>query len=175
MFSLRRVASGVFFGLVGMALLAMAMTARAGDATITWTPPTQNCDGTPISGIQGYELRWGQGRTQLSELPPFEYTVEGLKPGLWWFSMAAVDANGVESQFVSVEKLVTAEELVTTGTTVYTFFRTNGNIVVTPTTHTVPLGVVCDSSQSVNGKYKVGLESVQWTGAKLSAALADCG
>lgn len=156
------------------ALLACcALTAQAGEAQLTWVAPTQRCDGTPLTNLTGYGLTYGTNRTDLGNI--LATTVTGLAPGKWWFSLAAIDANGERSEFVTVEKVVAPEEFVTKSTTVYTFFRSNGNITIVPTTHKVALGVVCDSSQSVNGKYKVGLESVSWTGAKLSAALADCG
>jgi hypothetical protein len=58
---------------------------------------------------------------------------------------------------------------------VYTFFRSNGNITVVSTPHRVALGVVCDATQSVNGKYRVPLEAVTWNGSRMTAALADCG
>ena len=94
---------------------------------------------------------------------------------MWWFSLAAVNSDGDSSEFVTVEKTIAPNEFVTKTTTVYTFFRSNGNVSVVATPHRVPLGTVCDATQSVNGKYKVALEAVTWSGAKLTAALADCG
>lgn len=153
--------------------LLVSGVAHAGDATIKWVPPTTNCDGTSLTNLTGYDLTYGQKRLPLG-LMPLEHTVTGLTPGTWFFSLAAVTPTD-RSEFVTVEKVVTPAEFVTTTNKVYTFLRSKGNITVVGTSHTVPLGVVCDATQSVNGKYKIPLEAVTWAGAKLTAALADCG
>ena len=174
MISFRNVFVGVVWGLVGMLLLSVAMTARAGQAEVTWQPPTQNCDGSPVGELASYTLTYGQTKQTLP-LAPLSHTVTGLKPGDWWFSLSVTNKAGEESQFVTAEKTIPPEEFVTKSNNVYTFFRSNGNISVVKTNHTVATGVVCDATQSVNGKYKVSLEDVVWLGAKLTPALADCG
>lgn len=155
-------------------LALMALPAWAGEGSLTWTAPTQNCNGTPLTNLAKYDLTYGQKRIDLP-LTPLSYTVTGLVPGTWWFSLAAVNSNGDRSEFVTVEKVVAPADFVTKSTTVYTFFRSGGNITVVGTPHRVPLGTMCDATQSVNGKYRVPLEAVTWSGAKLTAALADCG
>jgi hypothetical protein len=155
-------------------LWLVMLPAKAGTAALSWTAPTQNCDGTPLTNLAKYDLTYGQARTDLP-LTPLAYTVNGLTPGVWWFSLAAVNSTGVSSQFVTVTKTIAPAEFVTKTNKVYTFFRSGGNVTVIVTAHTVPLGTVCDATQSVNGKYKVALEAVTWSGTKLTAALADCG
>lgn len=157
-----------------LACTLLSNAAHAGQAVITWGPPTHNCDGSPVGELSSYTLTYGQARETLP-LAPQAFTVTGLKPGFWWFSLAVVNSAGVSSQFVTVEKTIPPEEFVTKSSNVYTFFRSNGNISVVKTKHTVKLGVVCDATQSVNGKYKVPLQEVTWVGTKLTAALADCG
>lgn len=155
-------------------LAMMAQCAKAGEAVITWTAPTQNCDGTSLTNLAKYDLTYGQKRSDLP-LSPLSKTITGLTPGVWWFSLAAVNAVGESSQFVTATKTIAPAEFVTKTNKVYTFFRSGGNITVVATSHTVALGTVCDATQSVNGKYKVALEAVTWSGTKLTAALADCG
>jgi hypothetical protein len=174
MFSVRRVFHGVMFGMLGMVLLAMALTARAGTADLSWTAPTRNCDGTLLTNLAKYNMTYGQKRVDLP-LTPLTHTVTGLAPGVWWFSLAAVNADGDRSEFITVEKTIAPTEFTTKTNKVYTFFRSGGNITVVATSHTVPIGTVCDATQTVNGKYKVALEAVTWSGTKLTAALADCG
>lgn len=153
----------------------MIPSASAGELSATWTAPTQNCNGTPLTDLVGYKVRWGQGTSQLPKTT-LAFTATGLKPGDWWFSIAAYNAAGVESEFVSAGKTITPAEFKTTGTTVYTFVRADGKVLVLPTLHTVPVGTVCDATQSVNGKYVVPREAVTWSGsARLVAVLADCG
>jgi hypothetical protein len=153
--------------------LLVSGSAFAGQADLTWTAPTTNCDGSSLTNLTGYALMYGQAKTALP-LTPLAYRVSGLTPGVWWFSLAAVTPTA-QSEFVTVTKTIAPAEFVTKTTTVYTFFRSGGNITVVATLHTVPLGTVCDATQSVNGKYKVALEAITWSGTKLTAALADCG
>ena len=37
-----------------------------GSATLSWTPPTQNMDGTPLTNLAGYRVYWG---TSLGDYP----------------------------------------------------------------------------------------------------------
>ena len=150
-------------------------SASADTAELTWVAPTHNCNGTSLTNLAGYDLLYGQKRQTLP-LTPLTYTVTGLPPGVWWFSLAAVNSAGERSEFVTVEKTILPEGFKTIGTTVYTFVRADGKILLLPTLHTVPVGTVCDATQSVNGKYLVPREAVRWSGnARLVAALADCG
>lgn len=155
-------------------VLFLIRCADAGEADLTWTAPTMRCNGTPLTNLQGYGLTWGQNRVDL----PLDlaHTVTGLKPGTWWFSLAAIDADGERSEFVTVEKVVAPEEFVTTSTTIYTFVKADGKILVLPTLHTVALGVQCDATQSVNGKYVIPREAVTWSGtARPVTVVGDCG
>ena len=154
-------------------LLLMSKCAEAGEGVITWTAPTQNCNGTSLTNLTGYSMTYGEKRVALPATP-LTYTVTGLTPGTWWFSLAAVTPTD-RSEFVTVEKVIAPADFKTTTNKVYTFFRSNGNISVVATPHTVVVGTVCDATQSVNGKYRIPLEAVTWSGAKLTAALADCG
>lgn len=153
--------------------LLVSGSAFAGTGDLSWTAPIQNCNGTSLTDLTGYRLTYGQKMVDLPKTP-LAFQVTGLTPGDWWFSLAAVTPTAT-SEFVTVKKTIAPAEFVTKTTTVYTFFRSSGNITVLPTTHKVPLGTVCDATQSVNGKYKVPLEAITWSGTKLTAALADCG
>lgn len=155
-------------------LVKCSQPAKAGQGEVTWTAPTQYCDGRPLPAIAGYEILYTQKKVDVLGSAR-TYTITGLLPGEWFFSIAARDMAGNTSNFSTASKIVKPEEFVTKTTKVYTFFRSNGNISVAATTHTVPLGTVCDPTQSVNGKYKIPLGAVTWSGTKLTAALADCG
>lgn len=147
--------------------------AFGGEADITWVAPTQNCNGTSLTNLTGYSLTYGQNRVELPKV--LAHKVTGLTPGTWWFSLAAVTPTD-RSEFVTVTKTVTPAEFVTKATAVYTFVKAEGNVLVLPTLHTVPLGTVCDATQSVNGKYIIPRSAVTWSGsARPVAVLADCG
>ena len=175
MISIRRICTGVLWGLVGMLLLGTAMVARAGTLDATWQAPTGNCNNTPLTDLQGYRVRWGKGSIELGATAS-AYTVTGLTPGVWWINVAAFNSTNVESQYVAAWKTVTPEEFVTKTTTVYTFVKAEGNIVVLPSAHTVPLGTQCDANQVVNGKYILPRSAIIWSGsARPVAVLGDCG
>lgn len=170
----RRIFFGVVFGLVTLFLLSAALYAHAGEATVSWTAPTQNCDGSQLTDLSGYELRWGQG-TALPAKADTAYLVQNLPPGEWWFSVASLTTGGEKSQFVTVTKVIPPEEFKTVGTVVYTFIKNEDRILVLPV-GTVALGVACDATQTVNGKHVVPRSAVTWTGSvRPVVALADCG
>lgn len=90
------------------ALPAFAVTVQAvatGSATLSWTPPTQNTDGTPLTNLAGYRIYWGtsQGNypssVTLSNPGLTMYVVENLVPGTYYFTATALNASGVESGF----------------------------------------------------------------------------
>lgn len=164
----------VILGAGALLVTLFTCSAKAGELAATWTTPTGNCNNTPLTDLKGYRVRWGMGSVELAPTAT-SFTVSNLVPGTWWVNIAAFNSKNEESQYAAGWNTVTAAEFVTKTNKVYTFFRSGGNITVVATPHTVPLGTVCDATQSVNGKHKVALEAVTWSGTKLTAALADCG
>ena len=79
-----------------------------GSATLSWTAPTQNVDGSPLTDLAGYEIRYGQSSSDLSETVLLEnsslslYVVENLTSGTWYFAVAAVNSQGVTSPLSNV-------------------------------------------------------------------------
>ncbi len=39
-----------------------------GTATLSWTPPTQNTDGSPLTDLAGYRVYWGTSSGNYPEL-----------------------------------------------------------------------------------------------------------
>jgi len=74
-----------------------------GTVTLTWTAPTQNDDGTPLTNLAGYKLRYGTsatGLTQLVDIPNPTITsasIESLSAGTWYFTLSSYTTAGVES------------------------------------------------------------------------------
>ena len=87
--------------------ISVALPPQA-NATLSWVPPTQNVDGTPLTDLAGFRVLYGQtvGQyTQTLNLPsPTMSTVviEGLGAGTWYFIVKAVNAAGAESDFSNV-------------------------------------------------------------------------
>ena len=77
--------------------------AANGSATLSWQPPTQNEDGTPLTNLAGYRVTYGQSASALSEQVELtnpglsSYMVSGLGSGTWYFAVKSFTAAGVES------------------------------------------------------------------------------
>ncbi len=74
-----------------------------GTATLSWTPPTTRADGSPLTNLAGYKVRYGTAvgsyATTISIDNPgvTSYMVENLSSGTWYFVMASYDSTGLES------------------------------------------------------------------------------
>jgi hypothetical protein len=89
-------------------LAAFNVTVQAiavGSATLSWTPPTTNTDGSPLTNLAGYKIYWGpsQGNypnsTTLNNPGLTSYVVGNLAPGTYFFVATALSSAGVESAF----------------------------------------------------------------------------
>lgn len=75
----------------------------SGTASLAWTPPTTNVDGSPLTELAGYAVAYGRSSGLLDQLITVNdaratgYTVEGLEPGVWYFSVRALAIGGMES------------------------------------------------------------------------------
>lgn len=76
----------------------------AGSATLSWTPPTQNSDGSSLGNLAGYRVMYGRTSSNLDQTVNVDnpsvnrYMVENLGSGTWYFAVMAVNATGVTSQ-----------------------------------------------------------------------------
>ena len=79
-----------------------------GSATLSWTPPTQNEDGSPLTNLRGFRIYYGMSAADLTtmvEIPNAGVTtavVENLSPATWYFGVKAYTTAGVESSFSNV-------------------------------------------------------------------------
>lgn len=76
-----------------------------GVASLSWTAPTTNADGSPLLDLQGYVIYYG---TQSGQYPNSvavdnaglnTFVVTNLAPGTYFFAVVAVDADGNQSDF----------------------------------------------------------------------------
>lgn len=83
--------------------ITVSDTNGAGSATLSWTPPTQNTDGSTLSNLAGYEVRYGRSAGDLSQSVTLDnpslnrYVVENLSSGTWYFAVVAVTSTRVTS------------------------------------------------------------------------------
>lgn len=92
---------------VGPFTITVAQVA-SGAATLSWTPPTQNTDGSVLANLAGYEVRYGRDRNDLSTTVRLDnpsvnvYVIENLTSGTWYFAVAAVSSSGVASDLSNI-------------------------------------------------------------------------
>jgi hypothetical protein len=87
--------------------LSVLQTAT-GSATVSWTPPTQNTDDSPLTNLAGYRVVFGRAADSLDQSATVNnagvssYTVDGLSQGAWYFAVIAVNTGGAESTISNV-------------------------------------------------------------------------
>lgn len=83
-----------------------------GRATLTWTNPTTNIDGTPatLSGNRVYTGTSAAALTQAASLiiAATTYSFSGLTPGVHYFAVSAVDGGAESDKSVVVSKTIAA-------------------------------------------------------------------
>ena len=74
-----------------------------GSATLSWTPPTANTNGTALTNLAGYRIKYGKGSTsltqtvQISNIGVTRYVIDNLGSGTWYFGVVAYTSAGIES------------------------------------------------------------------------------
>ena len=74
-----------------------------GSVTLSWTPPTENEDGTVLTDLAGYRLYWGTTPGVYTDSLTINnpglttYVVENLPPGTYEFVATSFNAAGTES------------------------------------------------------------------------------
>ena len=105
------IAISVSDGQASTALSAFAIavtTVSTGRATLSWTAPTENTDGSTLSNLAGYRIRYGTSASSLTNtivinnVSVTTYVVEDLAPATWYFAVTAVNSSGSESTYSNV-------------------------------------------------------------------------
>lgn len=79
-----------------------------GSATLSWTAPTLNSDGTPLTDLASYRIYYGfsEGNypNEINVPNPgiTSYVVENLPPATYYFVTTSVNSSGIESAFSNV-------------------------------------------------------------------------
>jgi hypothetical protein len=163
-----------------IALCFLSYQAGAGEAELTWTAPTQNTDGTPLTDLAGFKIYIGttQGgpypvTVDVADPTATTITIPNLTAGTtyWFVSTAYNSADPVqESDFSNeVSKLIPhpvpmpPTGLTVADLTVFTIVDQVDKFVLLPV-GTVPPGTQCIREQTINGHYVVPRAEVQWAG-----------
>ena len=80
----------------------------SGSATLSWSAPTSNEDGTNIAGLTGYHVYYStdpgmfSNAIEITGASTTTYNVTGLSAGTYYFAVAAYNADGVESEMSNI-------------------------------------------------------------------------
>jgi len=177
-------------GWLFFAAMILSAPAMAGDMTLRWTAPIQNTDGSTLTDLAGYRVKYGSSPTaltqtvQLNNAGLLAYTLTGLAPGTWYAALTAVNTQGVESALSNVvTKAISAPPppvpqppvIQVDARNVYSIAKRKDGFVLL-VVGTAPAGTQCDPTQSVNGKYVVPRAAVTWTNPSTApdVVVADC-
>ncbi len=76
---------------------------KTGSATLAWSAPTTNTDGTPLTDLAGYKVYYGTSSGNYTQSINIgnvtTYTVSNLSPGTYYFSVTSYDSSGIESTY----------------------------------------------------------------------------
>jgi hypothetical protein len=82
---------------------------------LAWEAPTQNTDGSPLTDLAGFRVRWGNAANNLGagvyiQNPAARsWTSGALTPGTWFFGVHAFNALGLESAISNIVSKATTE------------------------------------------------------------------
>jgi Putative Ig domain len=71
-----------------------------GSVTLSWTPPTQNDDGSALTDLTGYEVRYGTNQANLDRSVQVTnpsvntFVVDSLTAGTWFFAVRSINSSG---------------------------------------------------------------------------------
>ncbi len=91
-------------------IVTSAPTAQmaTGRVALSWTPPTENTDGSQLSNLSGYRVYFGTRADALTQSVEITnagltaYVLENLPRGTTYFAIAAYNASGAESALSGV-------------------------------------------------------------------------
>ena len=98
-------------GTASVSLTAFVINVQAvatGSATVSWTPPIANTDGSTLIDLKGYRIAYGRAADDLAQSADIDnpglttYTVNNLASGQWFFAVYAINDAGIESDSSNV-------------------------------------------------------------------------
>ncbi len=87
---------------------AVATSVVAGTASLSWSRPTVNTDGSPLTNLAGYVIRYGTSSTALdnkisvTSASATGVEITNLSPGNWDFAVSAFNTANVESEVSTI-------------------------------------------------------------------------
>jgi hypothetical protein len=92
-----------------LSAFAIAVTQiSTGVASLAWTPPTQNTDGSSLVNLAGYRIYYGSSASSLNQVIDVnsagivDYVIENLGSGTHYFAVKAFNSKGAESAMSTI-------------------------------------------------------------------------
>ncbi len=79
-----------------------------GSALLSWSAPTTDTDGEPVTGLAGYHVYMGSDpgdlslRAGVSGAASTTFEVSGLASGTYYFAVTAYNESGIESEMSNI-------------------------------------------------------------------------
>jgi hypothetical protein len=170
-----------------------------GSASLSWTAPTRNTDGSTLTNLSGFRLHYGTTAAdlvqtvQIASATTTSHTMTSLADGTWHFGVRALTSGGAESALSNIVSKVIASSTETHSSTravTVTSPQPEPPVLqvidqrvfnATPDYSllafragkqygTVALGVRCDETRPINGGwYPVPSSSVRWASSARTA------
>ncbi|NOY64499.1 MAG: fibronectin type III domain-containing protein [Nitrospirae bacterium] len=157
---------------VSLFLFIFVNPAFSAEVTLSWDPPVENIDGTPLVDLAGYKIYYGTSSGVYTNVLDVKdtttYTITGLPEGFtYYFAVTAYDIYGNESEFSNeVSKTIPPSPLYRLAV----FKNGDGSGTVSSTTPGISCGSDCDeylpAGTVVTLNYSASLDSLfsGWSG-----------
>jgi hypothetical protein len=98
-------------GTTSVALPAFSISVTqvsSGSVTLSWTPPTQNSDGSALTNMAGYKVHYGTSAGNLTQTIQVAnpglttYVLTNLSSATWYFGVSAYTSTGTESALSNI-------------------------------------------------------------------------
>jgi hypothetical protein len=86
-----------------VAVTQPASSGGTGTVTISWTPPTENTNGSTLTNLAGYRIYYGTSQASLTKVVAITnpglatYVLSNLSAATYYFALTSVNTGGVES------------------------------------------------------------------------------
>jgi hypothetical protein len=92
-------------GSVNESVNVTVVLSNNGTALLSWAPPIENTDGSPLTDLAGYKIRYGTSPGNYSETEIINdpgltsFMIENLASADWYFVMTSFNSSGTESDY----------------------------------------------------------------------------
>jgi hypothetical protein len=97
----------------GTSGIGSAPSGGTGSVTVSWLAPDRNTDGSALTNLAGFYIRYGIDKNVLNQVVKIattglsNYVIQNLSPDTWYFTVTSYTTAGVESEApAAVSKII---------------------------------------------------------------------